>query len=479
MSLQVFLHLQFRGIERFLAAAPDNTGFADRVLWVSLLGEIVPRAFLRSKGLSPLLVGCSAGGSSLLLLPEPVVPEAVKYAAAIRSRVLQATNGDVELHWAHTENLGAWPNIWKRLQEALRRSRMTPLRDSGLDAFRLAPDAALPAEDLAQAATPWQGLAAQIEKATTVGWNPEEGLQFLADGGSLNWQLGISPDGIIVVVPDAAPQNLASAAHGQPAWGLLRCDIDGAAARLNMAGSAEDFLYLAVLYQGLVAGELQRIAAMPNHAGRVSVMYSGGDDFVVAGAWDALLGVAIEFHRVFTLFAADLPGGREIAEGATVSAALSVAEPGETLSTLWRRNHDALETVKCSGRNAFALFGRILNWPDLKEAEMLKGRMRKLREGYRCPPEVFAELEDFYGVRGAGEHLASVKARRRERSFDRPWRFHSRLRRLAGDRSGSEFERQWRNLISDLLGQGQGLRQLRPAGKVALNWAQLEMGSRA
>jgi hypothetical protein len=91
---------------------------------------------------------------------------------------------------------------------------------------------------------------------------------------------------------------------------------------------------------------------------------------------------------------------------------------------------------------------------------------------------VFEELEDFYGVRGVGDGIASPRARRRERSVDRPWRFHSRLRRLAGDRSGSEFERQWRAFLGDLIGRGQVQKQLRPAGKVALDWARLESGWR-
>ncbi|MFN0107015.1 MAG: Cas10/Cmr2 second palm domain-containing protein [Bryobacteraceae bacterium] len=472
MSLQVFLYAQFRGIERFVSGTSENSSFADRSLWVSLLTEITPRAFLAERGLSPLLVGYAGGGSFLLLLPEPTAADAAVYLSTLRDAVAAETAGELQLHWALTENLGTWPNVWKRLTEGIRAKRQSPLAHLGAAAF---------AADVSPAPAgeaPWTGLAARMDGTASVGWIANAPVRFLAGEGARQWTLGAAPDAIAITMPPASPQDLGRKAHGRRAWGMFRCDIDRAGARLQLADSAENFLYLAILYKGLVAGELQRIVAMPAHAGRVSILYSGGDDFAVAGAWDALLSVASEFHRVFTLFAGDLPGGKELTEGASLSAALTVAETGETLAGVWRRNRISIETVKSSGGNAFALFDRILDWPALKDAEGLKLRIRKLRDVYHCPPEVFEELEDFYGVRGAGDVLASPRARRRERSVDRPWRFHSRLRRLAGDRTGSEFERQWRAFLGDLIGRGQVQKQLRPAGKVALDWARLESGWR-
>ena len=449
MSLQVFLYAQFRGIERFVSATSDNSTFGDRSLWVSMLTEVTPRTFLSERGLSPLLVGYAGGGSFLLLLPEPTAVEANEYLGRLRDAVRTSTAGVLELHWTWTENLGSWPIIWKRLQTGIQRKRQTPLAHLGAAAFAVTDASAEPVE------RPWEGLPEKLAAAAVP-----------------------LPEGVTLTIPPAAPQEWARKARGRRAWGMFRCDIDRAGARLQLADSTENFLYLAILYKGLVAGELQRIVAMPAHAGRVSILYSGGGDFAVAGAWDALLSVAGEFHRVFTLFAVDLPGGIALTEGTSLSAALTVAETGETLPALWRRNRTAMETVKSSGGNAFALFDRILDWPALKDAEGLKAHVRKLREVYHCPPEVFEELEDFYGVREASGHLASPRARQRERSVERPWRFHSRLRRLAGDRTGSEFERQWRAFLGDLIGHGQVRKQLRPAGKVALDWAQLEIGWR-
>jgi CRISPR-associated protein Csm1 len=470
MSLQVFLYAQFRGIERFLAGAGSDASLASRALWVSLLTEVVPRSFLAARGLSPLLAGYSGGGSFLLLIGEPSVPEADAYLASIREAVHAATAGQLELHWSSTENLGSWPNVWSRLRDGLRRSRLAPLAPWGAAAF----SSPLP-DPGPEDAAPWHDLVSRLSSAATFGCSPENPLLFLPAAGEHQWSL----DSLGVPLPSAAPRDLARKAQGRRTWGLLRCDIDHAGLRLQQADTAENFLYLAILYKGLVAGELQRIAALPQHAGRVAILFSGGDDFAITGAWDALLSVATEFHRVFSLFAADLPGGKDVPEGASLSAALSVAGPDDSLASLWRRNHATLEAVKSSGGNAFALFDRFLDWPALKEAESLKSRIRKLRENFQCPPAVFAELEEFYGARGAGDLLASVRSRRRERALQRPWRFQSRLRRLAGDRSGSEFDRQWRAFLGDLMGRGASPKQLRPAGKVALDWAQLESGWRA
>jgi len=418
-----------------------------------MLTEVTPRKFLSERKLSPMLVGYAGGGSFLLLLPEPTAAAADAYLCDVRDTVTAATNGTLELHWTWTENLGSWQNVWKRLTSGIQAKRNTPLAHIGAAAFHSAMDA------IESAPHPWEGLAAKLTEGV------EEGITTVT-----------GPEDVVLTIPPSAPQSLARKARGRRAWGMFRCDIDRAGARLQLADSTENFLYLATLYKGLVEGELQRILAMPAHAGRVAVLFSGGDDFAVAGAWDALLSVATEFHRVFTLFAGDLPGGKELTEGATLSAALTVADPEESLASLWRRNRTSIETVKSSGGNAFALFDRILDWPALKDAETLKSRVRKLREVYQCPPEVFDELKDFYGVRGSAGHLASPRSRRRERSVERPWRFHSRLRRLAGDRTGSEFERQWRAFLEELISRGQMQKQLRPAGKVALDWAQLEIG---
>ena len=136
-------------------------------------------------------------------------------------------------------------------------------------------------------------------------------------------------------VPPLHPQELGRKANGRRAWGVLQCEIDQAGGRLDQAQSAEDFQYLAVLYKGLVAGEVQRIVEMPEHAGRVAIVYSGGVDFAVTGAWDALLSVASEFHRFWSpgrgwVMARDLKVGDVLRTLGGV-AAVELVDPGEVV----------------------------------------------------------------------------------------------------------------------------------------------------
>jgi CRISPR-associated protein Csm1 len=61
---------------------------------------------------------------------------------------------------------------------------------------------------------------------------------------------------------------------------------------------------------------------------------------------------------------------------------------------------------------------------------------------------------------------------------ERPWRYHRRIRRiLNASRTGSperpEFQKARTALIADLIGRSAITVKLRPAGRVALEWARL------
>ena len=56
------------------------------------------------------------------------------------------------------------------------------------------------------------------------------------------------------------------------------------------------------MYKQFFAGELEVLCSMPEFWRKVTVIYSGGDDFAVYGAWDALIGLAREMERLFRRF---------------------------------------------------------------------------------------------------------------------------------------------------------------------------------
>ena len=101
----------------------------------------------------------------------------------------------------------------------------------------------------------------------------------------------------------AAPvQTLARRAQGRSIWGVLRGDVDNFGLRLRRVHSIEEHVPLSVLYKQFFAGELEVLCSLPEFWRKVSIIYSGGDDFAVYGSWDALIALAREVQRLFHRF---------------------------------------------------------------------------------------------------------------------------------------------------------------------------------
>ena len=123
----------------------------------------------------------------------------------------------------------------------------------------------------------------------------------------------------------ATVQTLARRAQGRSVWGVLRGDVDNFGLRLRRVNSIEEHVPLSVLFKQFFAGELEVLCSMPEFWRKVSILYTGGDDFAVYGSWDALIGLAREVQRLFHRFTEenlkDYPGP----EGKTISMAIALA----------------------------------------------------------------------------------------------------------------------------------------------------------
>jgi hypothetical protein len=118
--------------------------------------------------------------------------------------------------------------------------------------------------------------------------------------------------------------------------------------------------------------------------------------------------------------------------------------------------------------------GRTLEWKSLKDASDAKEAMARMVNEFGCSPQFLFELGSFYrdaqqvGNRGT-----------RNIRVERPWRFHRRLNLLLSTASlkgmrSKEFQRLRSELISEFTGRNAAQVRLRPAGRVALEWARLE-----
>src|SRR6202165_492064 len=344
MPEQILLQGKILGTEEFLLAGSAEGRsarfvgedlLAGRSQWITLLCEVLPRALLAELGLARILLGSSGGGQVLVVLPGAAREAAENFLRAAARQMGELSLGHVTLVWGVTDNLGDWAVIRKRLNDELDRKRNTPLAGMGTPAFQ-------PYERAAH--TEAEGyfareLGAKVREASHIGWSPENPGKVTAGEGKHSWSISsnLSPDALMLArhaAPSddsktAAPvQSLARRAQGRSIWGVLRGDVDNFGLRLRRVNSIEEHVPLSVLFKQFFAGELEVLCSMPEFWRKVTVIYSGGDDFALYGAWDALIGLAAELERLFRRFAEQNLKDFAGPEGKTISLALAMAPAG-------------------------------------------------------------------------------------------------------------------------------------------------------
>ena len=482
MSIQIFLEGKLLGIDEFLLA--PATGNADQVFlgrshWISLLSETLPRALLAELGLSKILLGSSGGGQFLLVLPEEVRGSAEAFLQAAAAEIASLSSGILKLIWGITENLGDWSDVRRRIQEVMSQRRGAPAGNDGMALF-----SAPPKDPGPEAEAYFAELAERLRSAESAGWSPENPGRVLMEGGKHTWSLAGSAESL-PLARHAAPSDdgaspastsaLASRASGLPTWGVLRGDVDTTGIRIRRAQTIEEHIQLSVLYKQFFAGELEVICSMPEFWRKVTVIYAGGDDFAVYGAWDALLTLGAEMERLFHRFAEQNLKDFAGAEGKTISMALAMAPSADaSLGAVFEEAGRRLEAAKSADKDCIWLLGRTLEWKQFAESSGLKDSLMRMISDFGCSPQY---LKDLCGIYRETQSRMSRKQARRS-GGERPWRYHRRIRRIlgaarpAGPQRG-EFQKARTALIADLIGRSAVTVKLRPAGRVALEWARL------
>ncbi len=420
MSVQILLQGKLLGIEEFLPSGqPGEALLTGRLRWVSLLSEILPRALIAELGLSKMLLGSSGGDQFLVVLPEEVRPQAGKFLVAARAGIRELSQDRLELFWAITENLGDWTVVRKRLNDEFQRKQGTPLAYTGLVQSEEAPDAG---------SQYFEKLGQALRDATNVEWSPESPATILTTGGRHSWSIGTSPDSVPLARHTALTDDgreaatapvLASRAEGRPVWGVLRGDVDSFGIRMRRLQSIEEYVQLSVLYKQFFAGEVEVLCSLPEFWRKVNLLHTGGDDFAVYGAWDALIGFARELQRLFQRFTEEhlkeFPGP----EGKTITMALALAPEVDTpLGSVYGRSRDRLEIAKSADKDCFFLLGRTLEWKQLSDAAELKDELTAMVREFGVAPQY---LRDLCGIYRETRRAPGAKR------VERPWRFHRRL----------------------------------------------------
>ena len=215
----------------------------------------------------------------------------------------------------------------------------------------------------------------------------------------------------------------------------------------------------------LFRSELEVLCSLPEFCRKVSIIYSGGDDFAVYGSWDALIALAREMQRLFHRFTEenlkDYPG----AEGKTISMALALApETYHPLAAVYEEAGRNLDLAKSADKDCIYLMGRILEWRRLADAAELKDTVTRLVHDFRMSRQFLYQLRSFYRREAYGEGAGDLQ---------RTWRFQRRFNRILSGTRDREFQKLRTHLITEMVGRRSAEVKLRPAGLVALEWARL------
>src|SRR5258707_673587 len=480
MPEQILLQGKILGTEEFLLAGSAEGRsvrtagedlLAGKSQWITLLCEVLPRALLAELGLARILLGSSGGGQFLVVLPGNVREAAEAFLTAAAEQISDLSSKRVKLIWAVTDNLGDWAIIRKRLNEELQGKGNAPLRQIGAAASQ--PYVALPGSDSDQYFA--RELGAKVREASRIGWSPENPGKVMAGEGKPSWSVtsNLSPDGILLArhsAPSddgkqAAPvQTLARRAQGRSIWGVLRGDVDNFGLRLRRVHSIEEHVPLSVLYKQFFAGELEVLCSLPEFWRKVSILYSGGDDFAVYGSWDALIALAREVQRLFHRFTEENLKENPGAEGKTISMAIALApETYNPLAAVYEEAGRNLDLAKSADKDCIFLLGRILEWRHLGDAAELKDTVTRLVHDFRMSKQFLYQLRSFYRRDAYGEGDGT----------QRTWRFQRRFNRILSGTRDREFQKLRTHLISEMAGKKSAEVKLRPAGLVALEWARL------
>ncbi len=489
MSLQVFLQAQISGTEEFLAAHSSERqdpmlDLLGRCAWLTLACEVLPRALLAELKLSPMLLGSSSAEQFLLVLAEEEIPRAKAFLVSAASEIAKLSSNTLRLVWASTENLGAWPIARKRVDDALAAQTAAPLAaDSDIASVFTPFIANAVAADDSYFATFAQGLPA----AQRVGWSPDQPAQLSWDSGAHSWSLKEQSttgddDGILFPRRFAADDSgthfaslaeLADRASGASKWGILRGDVDHFDAQLRRVNTIEEHIHLSVMFKEFFAGELALLCTLPEFWRKVTILYRGGEDFAVIGAWDALVPLARELQRLLEKLVQQNTAMFPTLESRTISMGMAIAPDAATQpSAIFQEAGLELQAAKASEIGGFRLFGRTLEWKRLADAEELRNGLMRLVRDFRFSPDYVHDLASVY------RESFAARAQRRAKAvkIDKPWRTFMRLSTVVPQGRGKELNNVRNAVITNLVGKKTAGLKLRPSGRVGLEWARLAAG---
>ena len=215
-------------------------------------------------------------------------------------------------------------------------------------------------------------------------------------------------------------EDIAEEAKGIKKWGVFRADVDNLG-KIFSEGLGEDrtisrVSMLSYMLSIFFSARVDRI--IDDFKNKAYVVYSGGDDLFILGAWSVLPEIAARIYEDFRKFTC---------QNLTISGGLYLAPSAKF--PVYQAAHDAGEAVDKAkdnpDKNHFTIFDKTVPWSDLEKISDIKERIRSLLEDYGRKSVPRSLLSTLY----AGWQEKQL-LERREISMLRIWRLFYAFKKL-------------------------------------------------
>lgn len=190
--------------------------------------------------------------------------------------------------------------------------------------------------------------------------------------------------------------EIADQSHGVKRLGILRMDVDSLGKifseglqnyshetirdkRFHSLGRITTLSWqLTLFFSGMLP---QLIHQNPDWRDRVTVVYSGGDDLFLVGAWDALPEIALEIHRRFTAFTCGNPSctlsGGLVISGGKFPIYKSAEMAGEAERQA-KKHETAMNDGSLVDKASLTFLDTPMHWREFESISRLQAEVREI-----------------------------------------------------------------------------------------------------
>uniref|UniRef100_A0A7C6A8A0 CRISPR system single-strand-specific deoxyribonuclease Cas10/Csm1 (subtype III-A) n=1 Tax=candidate division WOR-3 bacterium TaxID=2052148 RepID=A0A7C6A8A0_UNCW3 len=253
-------------------------------------------------------------------------------------------------------------------------------------------------------------------------------------------------------------EEIAKSSDGIKRWAVLRADVDNLGDVFAKGLKPEDktisrMTMLSEMLSLFFNAQVEKIAREKDFKDNLYVIYSGGDDLFVIGAWSKLPDFLKKLYEDFRSFTA---------QRLTFSAGIYIA-PSLKFPVYQSADNakDDLELAKRNGKNKLTFLNRAIPWEMISNLEEIKNKIINLLDenGPNIPRSLLQILYQGW--------LEKERVEKGETSMIRIWRFLYALKRLK-ERHSAYAEK-----IDDLERAVMIDKELKPYLDVSIRWAEL------